>query len=97
VRLLRYALEESVRTFWELTRPGEIGRRGKPGRRLRLLAAPLGTAAAHEIYALWCVLSDAAKPHPYELAPAGEELRALQVRTEHAVGVLRQAAVRNDQ
>jgi hypothetical protein len=90
-RLLRYALEQAVGDYWEAARPGEVGRR-IDGRRLRLLAATLGTPAAHRVYALWCALSDAAKPHPYEHAPSVAELRALQTRTVKAVGDLVAAA-----
>jgi hypothetical protein len=97
VRLLRYALETGVKEFWDATRPGEIGPRTRGGRRLRLLAAPLGTRQAHEAYALWCVLSDAAKPHPYELAPAADELRQLHARTERVLLVLLEAAQRPGQ
>lgn len=90
-RLLRYALEQAVGDYWEAARPGEVGRR-TDGRRLRLLAATLGTPAAHRVYALWCALSDAAKPHPYEHAPSAAELRALQAKTVKAVDDLAAAA-----
>ena len=64
--------------------PGRAGR----GQQLRLLVATLDRASAHDVYATWCRLSDAAKPHPYELAPTVDELRALQAAAQRAVALL---------
>lgn len=89
VRLLRYGVESAADAYWENTRPGEVvGQRFKRGVQLRLLAAKLDRPVAHEIYATWCNLSDAAKPHPYELAPSLEELRTLQAAALRAVAAL---------
>lgn len=85
VRLLRYALESALNAYWEALRPGEVPPQAPTGRRLRLLTATLPREFAHSTYTTWCRLSDAARPHPYELAPSVEELRSLQRATETAV------------
>jgi hypothetical protein len=91
VRLLRHALEVAVDAFWESTRPGEVAGRSRRGRQIRLLAASIDRRTAHDVYATWCMLSDAAKPHPYELAPTVGELRALQAATQRHVAALEHA------
>lgn len=88
VRLLRYAVEVAADDYWEGIRPGEVAGRAGRGQQLRLLAATLDRATAHDVYATWCMLSDAAKPHPYELAPTVGELRALQAAAVRAVAAL---------
>ena len=92
VRLLRHALEVAVDAFWEATRPGEVAGHSRRARQIRLLAATVDRSTAHGVYATWCMLSDAAKPHPYELAPTTSELRALQAATERHVAALAEAA-----
>jgi hypothetical protein len=87
-RLLRYAVEAAADHYWEITRPGEVVGRAGRGQQLRLLAATLDRVTAHDVYATWCMLSDAAKPHPYELAPTVGELRALQSAAARAVTAL---------
>jgi hypothetical protein len=91
VRLLRHALEAAIDAFWETTRPGEVAGCGGRGRQIRLLAAVIDRQRAHEVYATWCMLSDAAKPHPYELGPTVGELRALQAATKRHVTALADA------
>lgn len=92
VRLLRHALESAVDGYWETTRPGEVVGRGRRARQIRLLAATVDKRIVHDVYATWCMLSDAAKPHPYELIPTVRELRALQAATERQVQALLHAA-----
>lgn len=87
-RLLRYAVESAADDYWETNRPGEVVGRAGRGQQLRLLAATLDRRTAHDVYATWCMLSDAAKPHPYELAPTVGELRALQAAAARAVAAL---------
>lgn len=90
-RLLRHALEAAADDYWESARPGAVVGRAGRGRQLRLLAATLDRSTAHDIYSTWCMLSDASKPHPYELAPTVDELTALAARTTRAVTVLLEA------
>jgi hypothetical protein len=87
-RLLRHAVEAAADEYWEAVRPGEVVGRAGRGRQLRLLAATIDRAAAHDIYATWCMLSDASKPHPYELAATVAELRALEAAAGRAVAAL---------
>jgi hypothetical protein len=87
-RLLRHALEVAADAYWETVRPGSVVGKAGRGRQLRLLAATLDRAAAHEIYSTWCMLSDASKPHPYELAATVAELTALAARTRRLVALL---------
>jgi hypothetical protein len=93
VRLLRYALETALDRYWDATRPGEIPKTVPRGRRLRLLAATLGRAFAHDTYTTWNRLSDAAHPAAYDPPPPAAELRELQRRTETAVAGLAAGAV----
>jgi len=95
-RLLRHALEAAVDAYWEVTRPGEVTGRGRRARQFRLLVATIDRRTAHDVYATWCMLSDAAKPHPYELAPTAGELRALQAAAERHVASLTRAADASD-
>lgn len=88
VRLLRHSLEIAVDAYWEATRPGEVVGHSGRGRQIRLLAATIDRCAAHEVYATWCRLSDAAKPHPYELSPGIGELRCLHAATERQLATL---------
>lgn len=92
VRLLRHAVEIAVDDLWATVRPGEVVGRSTRARQIRLLAA-LDRQVARETYALWCMLSDAARPHIYELAASPEELRSLQARAARAVDAL--AALRD--
>jgi hypothetical protein len=95
VRFLRHALETAVDGYWEATRPGEVAGRSGRGKQIRLLAAVVDRRTAHDVYATWCMLSDAAKPHPYELVLTIGELRALQAATErHATALASAAAAR---
>jgi hypothetical protein len=87
-RLLRYAVETTADNYWETIRPGEVVGHAGRGHQLRLLAATLDRRTAHDVYATWCMLSDATKPHPYELAPTVGELRALQAAAMRAVTAL---------
>lgn len=96
VRLLRYAVETALDVYWEAERPGEVPKTVPRGRRFRLLSATLGREFAHEAYTTWCRLSDAARPHPYELAPAVSDLIALQRAAVRAVEGLTRAAVRTE-
>ncbi len=86
-RLLRHALELAVDQMWTALRPGEVLGRSTRARQIRLIAA-VDQAAARDTYALWCVLSDAARPHIYELSAAHDELQSLQVRTGRAIAAL---------
>lgn len=88
VRLLRFALEGALDSYWEAVRPGEVPVTVPRGRRLRLLAATLGRTFAHDTYTTWCRLSDAARPAAYEPPPPVSELRELQRRTAEAVAGL---------
>jgi len=91
VRLLRHALEMAVDTYWEVVRPGEVVGRSRRGRQIRLLVAVLDHPTAHGIYATWCMLSDAARPHPYDLAATVGELRALQAAVTRQLAALAEA------
>lgn len=93
-RLLRYAVEQALDDYWQAVRPGEVPQSVGRGRRLRLLTATLGRRFAHDTYTTWCRLSDAARPHAYELAPSVPELRALQAAAVTAVDGLTAASVR---
>lgn len=86
-RLLRHAVEIAVDNVWATVRPGEVLGRSTRARQIRLLAA-LDRQVARDTYALWCMLSDAARPHIYELAASPEELRSLQARTARALDAL---------
>jgi len=94
VRLLRYAVETALDVYWESERPGAVPATVGRGRRFRLLSATLGRDFAHDAYTTWCRLSDAARPHPYELAPAVTDLVALERAVVRAVDGLSRAAVR---
>lgn len=87
-RLMRHAVEAAADEYWEAVRPGEVVGRAGRGRQLRLLVATIDPATAHYIYATWCMLSDASKPHPYELAATVAELRALEAAASRAVAAL---------
>ena len=87
-RLLRYAIESAVDGYWELRRPGEVVGRSGRGREIRLLAAELEHNVVHHVYATWCQLSDAARPHAYDLPVSVEELRVLERKACDAVVAL---------
>jgi len=86
-RVLRHALEQAVDELWERIRPGDVVGHSTRARRIRLVAA-LDQSVAKESHALWCMLSDAARPHIYEMAPSIDELRALRARTRHSLAEL---------
>lgn len=92
-RLLRYALEQAVDDHWDDLRPGEVTDRSTRARRIRLIAAQ-DPAIAKEAFAAWCLLSDAARPHIYEMAAPVHELTALYERTQRMRALLAELAIR---
>lgn len=92
-RLLRHAVERAVDAFWDTARPGEVTDRRR-ARRIRLVRAYDADIARHA-YATWCMLSDAARPHLYEMAPAEHELHALQSHTSRLLTALADLAAQH--
>jgi hypothetical protein len=72
-RLTRLALERAADQSWYRTRPEVLT--CPTTMRILMLEGRLGRVAARDAYLVWCRLSDATHPHPYELAPTAGELR----------------------
>ena len=73
--LIRAALEEELRAFWDRAEPGteDASMRAQ----LLVLAGMTrpGRETARDVAAAWHALSRACHHHPYELAPTAAELR----------------------
>lgn len=72
-RLTRLALERATDRYWNRTRPEMLT--CPTTMRILMLEGRLGRDGARNAYLVWCRLSDATHPHPYELAPTAGELR----------------------
>ena len=72
-RLTRLALERATDSYWSRTRPEMI--QCPMTIRLLMLESVLGRAGARKVFLTWSRLSNAAHPHPYDLAPTAGELR----------------------
>ena len=72
-RLTRLALERATDSYWSRTRPEMTY--CPMTIRLLMLETVLNRSGARKAFLTWSRLSDAAHPHPYDLAPTAGELR----------------------
>lgn len=84
--LLRHALEETLRRYWNLRKPQLA--HCPPHAQALCLASYADPDTAHRWSVTWAGLSRACHYHGYELAPTQAELRAWRDDVELVIGVL---------
>lgn len=91
--LIRAALEEELRAFWDRTEPGTAEASMRAQLLVLATTAPPGAETARDAAATWHALSRACHHHPYELAPTAAELRTWHTAVSGLSAVLQAGGI----